>query len=100
MNKLLAIIKREYLQRVRTKFFVIMTILGPVMLVVFTILPGLLFSVKAGGDTRIAIVDQTEGTKLYESIRGALLNQDRDEQDIDNQPGVAESVGENPKERM
>ena len=61
MNKMLAIIKREYMQRVRTKFFVIMTILGPVMLVVFTIVPGLLFSMKAGGDTRIAIVDQTAG---------------------------------------
>ena len=54
MNKLRAVIKREYLQRVRTKFFVIMTILGPLMLFVFTILPGLLFSMKAGGDTRIA----------------------------------------------
>ena len=42
MNKLLAIIRREYLQRVRTKFFIIMTVLGPFMLVVFTIVPGLL----------------------------------------------------------
>jgi ABC-2 type transport system permease protein len=88
MNKLLAIIRREYLQRVRTKFFVIMTILGPVMLVVFTILPGLLFSVKAGGDTRIAIVDQTEGGKLYDPIRLALLKQERDDQEEDIQPGV------------
>ena len=43
MNKLLAIIRREYLQRVRTKFFVIMTVLGPFMLVVFTIVPGVAF---------------------------------------------------------
>lgn len=100
MNKLLAIIRREYLQRVRTKFFVIMTILGPVMLVVFTILPGLLFSVKAGGDTRIAIIDQTEGAKLYEPIRSALLQQDRGSQEDEAQPGVAESIGENPKDRM
>jgi ABC-2 type transport system permease protein len=99
MNKLLAIIRREYLQRVRTKFFVIMTILGPVMMVVFTILPGLLFSMKAGGDTRLAVVDQTEGTKLYEPIRSALLNQERDEAN-DNRQGVAESVGDNPKQRM
>jgi ABC-2 type transport system permease protein len=74
MRKLLAVVKREYVQRVRTKFFVIMTVLGPFMLVVFTIVPGLLFSVKAGGDTRIAIVDQTEGMKLYDSIRNSLLN--------------------------
>ena len=100
MNKLLAVIKREYLQRVRTKFFVIMTVLGPLMLVVFTIVPGLLFSMKAGGDTRIAIVDQTGGAKLYEPIRSALLKQDRDENENDNKQGVAGSVGENPKDRM
>jgi ABC-2 type transport system permease protein len=72
MNKLIAIIKREYLQKVRTKFFVIMTVLGPLMLVGFTIVPGLLISMKTGGDTRIAILDQTEGTKLYESMRDSL----------------------------
>lgn len=100
MNKLFAVIKREYLQRVRTKFFVIMTVLGPLMLLVFTVLPGLLFSMKAGGDTRIAIVDQTEGTVLYEPIRSALLKRDRREEENGDQPGVAESVGENPKDRM
>lgn len=97
MNKLLAIIKREYLTKVRTKFFVIMTILGPVMLGVFTVLPAFLFSVKTG-DTRIAIVDQTDGAKLYEPIRGALLSQERNGDE--KQPNVAESVGENPQQRM
>jgi ABC-2 type transport system permease protein len=98
MNKLLAIIKREYLQRVRTKFFIIMTVLGPFMLVVFTIVPGLLFSMKTGGDTRIAVIDQTPGTKLFEPIRNALLKQDSDEGE--NKQNVAESVRENPKDRM
>ena len=97
MNKLLAVIKREYLQRVRTKFFVIMTVLGPFMLVVFTVVPGLLFSIKTG-ETRIAIIDQTEGTTLYEPIRSALLKQDRDGEENNNK--LAESVGENPKDRM
>jgi ABC-2 type transport system permease protein len=100
MNKLLAVIRREYLQRVRTKFFVIMTVLGPVMMLVFTVLPGFLFSMKAGGDTRIAIVDQTEGARLYEPIRSALLRQDRDEEEDDNKPDIAGSVNENPKDRM
>jgi ABC-2 type transport system permease protein len=99
MNKLLAIIKREYLQRVRTKFFVVMTVLGPLMLVVFTIVPGLLFSLKSG-NTRIAIVDQTEGAKLYDPIRNALLKQDDDEDAQVGKPKIMESVGENPKDRM
>jgi ABC-2 type transport system permease protein len=100
MNKLLAVVKREYIQRVRTKFFVVMTILGPLMLVVFTIVPGLLFSIKAGGDTRIAIVDQTEGMKLSDSIRRSLLKEDREDESDDNSVGIAGSVNANTKDRM
>jgi ABC-2 type transport system permease protein len=98
MRKLLAIIKREYIQRVRTKFFVVMTVLGPLMLVVFTIVPGLLFSIKAGGDTRIAIVDQTEGARVFESIRRSLLRKDRGEES-DNNAGLAGSLNANTKDR-
>lgn len=99
MNKLLAIIKREYLQKVRTKFFVIMTVLGPLMLVAFTIVPGLLISMKTGGDTRIAILDQTEGTKLYEPIRNSLL---RLEPEINEgrESGLADAANSNSKDRV
>lgn len=99
MNKLLAIIKREYLAKVRTKFFVIMTILGPLMLVVFTIVPGLLMGVKTGDDTRIAVVDQTEGAKLYDPIRRSLLKLERDE-GSDQSTGIAESVNSNSQDRV
>lgn len=85
MNKLFAIIKREYVQRVRSKFFLIITLLGPLMLVVFTVVPGLLVSIKAGGDTRVAVIDQTEGAKVYESIRRSLLSGDQEDTDNDDQ---------------
>jgi ABC-2 type transport system permease protein len=98
MNKLLAIIKREYLAKVRTKFFVIMTILGPLMLFVFTLVPGLLMAMKTGDDTRIAVLDQTEGAQLYEPIRRSLLKLEREE--VNKQPGIAESVNSNTKERV
>ncbi len=98
MNKFLAIVKREYVQRVRSKFFVVMTILGPVMLLVFTVVPGLLLS-KKFGDTRIAIVDQTEGTKLYDAIRDALLKRDRADANI-SASKVIESANSNTKERF
>lgn len=99
MKKFLAVVKREYVQRVRSKFFVVMTVLGPFMLIVFTIVPGLLFSIKAGGDTRIAIIDQTEGARLYGSIRSSLLSQDRADDD-EEEPGVGGSMGANTNERM
>ncbi|HKO98329.1 MAG TPA: ABC transporter permease [Pyrinomonadaceae bacterium] len=97
MRKLLAVIKREYIQRVRTKFFVIMTVLGPLMLVVFTIVPGLLFSIKAGGDTRIAVVDQTEGSRVYESIRRSLTRRDRGDDDVEN--SASTSINANTREQ-
>jgi len=99
MNKLVAIIKREYLQKVRTKFFVIMTVLGPVMLVVFTIVPGLLIGMKTGGDTRIAILDQTEGVKLYDSIRKSLLKPEGDDE-INQRTGIADAANSNSKDRI
>jgi len=78
MNKLLAVIRREYLQRVRTKFFVFMTVAGPLVLVVFTVVPGMLFNLKTS-DTRLAIVDETSGAQLYEPVREALLRKDFDD---------------------
>ncbi len=66
MRKFLAVVKREYVQRVRTKFFVIATVLGPVMMAALTIVPAMMFAIKSGGPTRLAIVDQTG--KMYERM--------------------------------
>ena len=54
MIKFLAVIKREYVQRVRTKFFVVATILAPVIMASFVALPMLLASIQTGGATRLA----------------------------------------------
>ncbi|HMJ25979.1 MAG TPA: ABC transporter permease [Pyrinomonadaceae bacterium] len=66
MRKFFAVVKREYIQRVRTKFFVVATILGPVLMAGFTIVPAMMFSIKSGGPTRLAVVDQTG--KMYERV--------------------------------
>ncbi|HWA16506.1 MAG TPA: ABC transporter permease [Gemmatimonadales bacterium] len=61
MNKLSAIIRREFIERVRTKAFIIGTLLVPVMMLVFGYLP----SVLMNQDTRarnIALVDASTGT--------------------------------------
>src|SRR6267378_2284293 len=99
MRKFLAIVKREYVQRVRAKMFVVMTILGPVMLAVFTIVPPLLFSIKTGGDTRVAILDQTEGGKLYQAVSAALRKQDYLSEE-DEQPKIGEQINTNTGDRM
>src|SRR6266513_2845533 len=81
MKKFLAVVKREYVQRVRSKLFVTMTVLGPLILAVFTVVPGLLFSIKAGGDTRLTIVDQTPGMKLYQPLHDLLMRRHYREDD-------------------
>ena len=70
MNKLFAVIKREYIQRVRTKFFVIATILGPILMAAFTVVPGMMMMMSTGGPTRIAVVDQTG--KTYAGLASEL----------------------------
>jgi ABC-2 type transport system permease protein len=56
MNRLWALVRREYLERVRTKAFVIGTVLGPVLMGGFTVIPGLLMS-RGGKPLRVAVVD-------------------------------------------
>ena len=94
MTKFFAVVKREYLFRVRSKMFVLMTILGPVMLLVFTVVPGLLFSIKTA-DTRLAIVDLTDNQRLSGQLREALLQQDRGTET----DGVAKSLNANSTRR-
>jgi ABC-2 type transport system permease protein len=87
MSRLLTIIKREYVQRVRTRFFLLATVLGPVVMLAFTVVPALIFQINAGGPLRIAVVDETG--RMYERVRDTLLNSnDADDED--------ESVGEQP----
>ncbi len=78
MRKFLAVIKREYVQRVRTRMFVAATVLGPFVMGLFTVVPPYIAGIKAGGPTRIAVVD--ESGKLYERFRDSLVAS-RDEDD-------------------
>jgi ABC-2 type transport system permease protein len=59
MNKTWAIFKREYLQVVRKRSFLILTMLGPILLAGLMIIPAFL-AVKGLGEKRVAIVDGTE----------------------------------------
>lgn len=56
MKKIFAVVRREFVERVRTKAFVISTVLLPVFMVATVLLPALMMS---GGDrtSRVALVD-------------------------------------------
>jgi ABC-2 type transport system permease protein len=56
IGKLRAVVRREYLARVRTRAFLIATLLGPVFMSALMIIP--LFAVRAGGKPlRVAVLD-------------------------------------------
>ncbi|HKB67292.1 MAG TPA: ABC transporter permease [Pyrinomonadaceae bacterium] len=75
MRKFLAIVKREYIQRVRSKMFVLITVLGPLVISFFGIAPALIFSIQAGGPLKIAVVDQTG--KLYRHFYDSVTEESR-----------------------
>jgi ABC-2 type transport system permease protein len=75
MRKFFAVVKREYVQRVRTKFFVVATILGPIIMAGFAVVPALMFGINSGGPTRLAVVDQTG--KVYERVAQELTTDRR-----------------------
>jgi len=58
MNKILIIIKREYLQAVKKKTFLVMTILGPLLMAGLIITPTLLANYGKDNQT-IAVLDET-----------------------------------------
>ena len=86
MRKFLAVLKREYIQRVRAKMFIVSTILLPVVMSLFGIVPALILSINAGGPMRIAVVDQTG--KLFVRLQEAVTSEEKSAEDSErNQPG-------------
>src|SRR3712207_4509197 len=100
MKKFLTVVRREYLQGVRSKAFLISTALGPLFMAMFTLGPGLLIGMKSGKPTRLAVVDLTEGARLYEPLREALLRpaegDARGGKDASSPPGAPSPAPEGP----
>lgn len=59
MRKILVVIKREYIQMVRTKGFIIGTVLGPVFMIALIVVPIIVSSVSVEKQETIGVVDLT-----------------------------------------
>ena len=96
MTKFLTVLKREYLQRVRSRMFLLTTILGPVVMSLFAVVPALMLTMDVGGPVRIAVVDQTG--KLFDRINESLMHdKDKASETLDD---ATKSVQMNNVERM
>ncbi len=72
MNKLLTIIKREYLTRVKSKGFIIGTNLGPIIMSSFVLIPIMIGRYSGPDKYSIVILDQTGDTALYDRLNSLL----------------------------
>jgi ABC-2 type transport system permease protein len=68
VNKLLAVVRREYLARVRSKWFIVTTLLAPLLLVGAMAIPVVLALRGSGRVIEISIVDET-GALLPELLK-------------------------------
>ncbi|HTD24521.1 MAG TPA: ABC transporter permease [Terriglobales bacterium] len=67
LRNIALIVRREYLQRLRTKAFWVMTFLIPAMMAGFTLLPTKLMTMKVGGMKRITVV--SDDPQLVEGFK-------------------------------
>src|SRR5215217_2360863 len=77
MKKFLAVVKREYIQRVRAKMFIVSTILLPLVMSLFGLVPAVILSIDAGSAMRVAVVDQTG--KMYGQLKQAMSSDESDQ---------------------
>lgn len=64
MNKIILIIRREYLTRVKKKSFLIMTLLAPILMAGLILVPALIMSSQGKEEKRIAVVE--DGSNFFE----------------------------------
>jgi ABC-2 type transport system permease protein len=100
MSKFFAVVRREYVQRVRSKMFVILTVGAPLMVALFTVVPMLIAGIRSGGPVRIAVLDETG--RMYERVESALTRSDGDDDEEDAAPASqpAAAMNQNGAERM
>jgi ABC-2 type transport system permease protein len=87
MKKMFVVMKREYLQAVRKKVFIIMTLLFPFLMAGLMVLPGLMMA-KGMGQKRIAVLDGT-GT-LREAFANA--NAKEPEEKVDTKKAAQKAI--------
>lgn len=73
MKKMFTVVKREYLERVKKKSFLIGTILGPALMAVLIFAPMLFMKYTPETRTRIAVIDMT-GVDIFGRLREALTD--------------------------
>ena len=81
MKKFLTVVKREYIQRVRAKMFILSTILLPLVMSLFGIVPAIILSIETP-PLRVAVVDRTG--KMFGQLRQSFSNEQSEDANTGN----------------
>src|SRR5438874_1251339 len=95
MRNIFLIARREYLERVRTKSFLIMTIMIPAFMLGVTVLPSLFMMKMSGGSKHYMVVAPEKSTA--EMIRQQLAQLSEDEK---KQPSGPQALERRSQPRM
>jgi len=71
MHNTWLIVRREYLERIRSKAFIIMTLLMPVFMASTILIPAMLSGIKSGGTRRIVLV--ANNPEVAEAVKQQLI---------------------------
>ena len=103
MNKILIIIRREYLRRVNKKSFILLTLLLPVLMVALVAVPIWLGTINSNEQQTVAIVDDTneyaqvfEDTPQYRFIKANSLEEQFKNEDKEVEAVVCISASDRP----
>lgn len=103
MNKILIIIRREYLRRVNKKSFILLTLLLPLLMVGLVAVPIWLGSINSDEQETVAIIDDTQlyidafqDTPQYRFVRANSLEEEFKSEDKELEAVVCITPGDRP----
>lgn len=101
MKKLFIIVQREYLTRIRSKAFIILTLLMPVIMIMMVVVPLLLSRIKTTDTQTVGIIDQTGlyagDIKDNEQFRFVVTDSEKNDSEILATIIISDTLSINPK---
>jgi ABC-2 type transport system permease protein len=88
MKKVWIVIKREYLVRVRTRAFVIGTVVTPMLMLALIVVP-IFFATRGGGDRNVTVLDASGDPELFDAIKRSIESRTGSDEELKRRdPGV------------
>ena len=96
MRNIWLILRREYLERVRTKSFIVSTLLLPAVMIALMVRPSKLAMLKASGTRRLAVV--CANADFARAVQSQLEAKKRDGDQLDSSPRYQVEIVSTPNE--